>query len=246
VGATPIQVIVSNWGSPVGTETLNRIAAAFQFVTWPEATQVATTTTIKDASGASDQDQYAHIYFAPANPLTDRWYAMSLTSLPQGVSWTGYRNLFQTGAGVQAARFRPDSFPVVSGVRVSDKGSTHLVDVVFSENVTGDFSQVVLKSNAGAVVPCQVISSATGAQGSTAPNSSVIPPKQGAPVGISDVQLSCSAIDITQSLALNIGTGVTRSDGATINGGSPTTMTMAAKEWVDIGGGAKAWKPSSP
>ena len=245
VGSTPIQVVVFNGGSPVGETLLTQISQSIRLRSWPERAPVATATEVVDTSGASGEDQYAHISLTPASPLEDRWYSTLIESLPSGVSLSRGANLLALGQGAYASRFRTGSAPVVAAVRVDAKGPGS-ISLDFSEEVTGDSSVVAVSYADGGAPNCRpdpiakgtgVTVGAGGATGSSEAASE-------AALGGSTIRFRCEpSVDLTRSLRFEIQPGLKAVSGRPVAGGDPLAFVVQPDAWEDFPDGGRAWKP---
>lgn len=118
--------------------------------TWPEKALVPAVATLTGAGGSSG----VAIRLTPSDALADRWYAVTLGSLPAGLAET---LRLQEGAAV--ARFQPFSHPTVRSIDICEKsppGSKLIVS--FSEPVAypTDVSTLVSLAVAGLASPCEV------------------------------------------------------------------------------------------
>jgi hypothetical protein len=247
-GQTPLQVLVSNLGGPVGMGPLNQIARSVTLRAWPEQTVVAVSVSkIVDATGNSDEDEFAHIYLTPSSPLADRWYALSVDALPQGISWPAFANVLDVKGGARVSRFRVGSGPVVTGVRVYAKDPTrHLVYVDFSERVAGDMKLVNVSYGGGGAPGCQPDSARPPASSPGASSGISAPAGAPADTSVTSVRLTCGIIDMQRALQIDIPPGFRSTSGPALNAGSPLRHVVNPADWVDWGQGGKLFRPSSP
>lgn len=245
VGDSPLHILVSNLGAPVGDELLKEIAASVTLKTWPEMVPVPVlTANAIDVAGANE-DQYAHVYLQSAARLTDRWYALVVDALPAGVDWPTYANVFVDAKGSRMTRFRVGSQPTVASLRsvIKDAGK-QVVYVDFSERITGDLSLVTLTS-AGTTCSGQNSGAATVQTGN---GTSIVMPTKGAnDLTVSTVLATCSGpLDLSQRLTLTIQPGLRSTSGPALNADAPRQMSFDSKEWSDWGDGAKIARPLDP
>jgi hypothetical protein len=251
-GQTPLQVIVSNLGAPVGPDLLGQIARAVTLKTWPNMVDVPITVSkIVDATGTSDQDEFAHIYFSTSNPLADRWYALSVLSLPAGAKWTKFANVLTLKDGSRVSRFRPGSDPVVAGIRVYAKDSSkEVVYVDFSEHVTGDVKLVELSYVGGGSIDCQTTSGngAIPTSGTAAANSGMTPTAGASgSTSVGSIQLICiNPIDFDRQLQLSIQPGIVSTSGPPLNNGDSVRVVAGPVDWIDWDDQGKLFRPTGP
>ncbi len=145
---SPLRVGVDNLGAPIGIELLNALAAAIHLYEWPEMREVKFSFTVNDVTGgtrAADgypKTDQAYVEIIPAAPLDDRWYAMTVSSLPTGISAPRLAWHETLPDGTLGVRFSPGSHPTLAAVRVCDKGDGNTV-------VLADFSERVSSGGAG-------------------------------------------------------------------------------------------------
>jgi hypothetical protein len=242
VGLSPMQVVVSNWSAPVGAVRLSQIASSIHLKTWPELADVAVVASVVDATGNPGEDAYAHVHLAPSAQLNDRWYAISVDALPQGVTWPAFLPVSVQSTGARVSRFRMGSQPIVAGVRTYAKGAgKSVVYVDFSERITGDANQVAVSYADGTALNCvasppqpPVTTATAGLTGKP-----VVPP------GFSSVQMACGGpVDVGRQIGVAIGAGLSSTSGPALNSGAPVQIAIAPSAWMDWGDGGKIWKPS--
>ncbi len=158
VGQTPLQVLVDNFGRPVGEKVLANVAAAVRLMTWPERGEVAVKVIVTDTKERREDGFQvvlpAVITVAPVAPLESRWYALTVAPLPDGLTmaktavFTNY-----SGAGI-ASRFATGSDPRIARVRRCGSGSAGgKIIIDFSERVKTSPLNIV---SARADLPCNV------------------------------------------------------------------------------------------
>jgi hypothetical protein len=250
VGSSPLHILVANAGDPVGAELLQRIADTVKIKTWPELDDVsATVSEITDTTGNSGEDEYAHIYLAPSSQLSDRWYALYVEKLPQGVAWPVYSSTLTLADGSHVSRFRIGSEPVVASVRVLQGAQKRAVYVDFSERISGDSSLVGLSYARNGVATSCKAQSMTPAAVSTATDGSsgVSTNTKPSDVSAKDIRLSCSdAVDSGQPIQLTIRPGLRSASGPSVGGGRMLQFRIDPSEWRDWGNGTKLYRPTSP
>lgn len=247
VGGSPLHVLISNLGAPVGIGVLNQIAASVTLRTWPELELVPTSVSkISDVSGKSDEDQFAHIYLEPVSPLADRWYALHVDVLPSGTAtWSAFPHVWSLTNGSRVSRFRTGSEPVVASVRVYQKEENAQVAYIdFSERIVGDLRMIQLSDVEGRS-SCRVASSSNGLIGADDGSSGISPlPGEKVDNSIVSAVLTCpNALDLKQTLHLDIQPGLRSNSGPPLNGGRSVRITIEPTTWVDWGDSGKAFKP---
>ena len=113
-------------------EALPKLAALAHLLTWPELDPISTTAnlTVPDLPGKP-----AIIALHPNVPLTDRWYAVKLDTLPSGVSVPEYSMTRKLADGSILSRFRTGSEPIIAWVELCRKGGVQSGAIVYSERV---------------------------------------------------------------------------------------------------------------
>lgn len=247
IGTTPIQLIVSNSGGPVGQATLTQIAAAVSLKTYPEMGDVPLAiSNIVDTTGQPGQDAYAHIYLSPKSPLADRWYGLSVGALPSTVNWPPFPSMLALAGGANMARFRPGSDPMVAGVRSYAKaGGVSIAYVDFSERVTGAVNAIQLAYADGAATSCVADDPAAPTPIADTPNAGVTSGKAQAATSFSTLSFNCgAAIDYGRPIVLSIAQGLKSTSGAALNRGAAAQHTIAPADWTSWAGGGKLWRGS--
>jgi hypothetical protein len=249
VGNSPLHVLVSKLGTADASDVLERVAAAVQLRTWPELDEVPTTTSQSvEGPGAGDQAGYGHVYLQPSTPLTDRWYALVLESVPSGVDLPAFASVHTTDSGKHVARFRVGSEPVVTGLRVYAKeAQKQVVYVDFSERVVGDAQGVVVTGPSG---KCQGVRAPAAPKPSGFPTKSngageVVPTE--AEVSTNSLQLVCSGrIDPASELTLEVKSGFRSASGPALNAGKGVRVKAAATDWKEWGEGGRQLRLALP
>ena len=142
IGASPIEVTIEPRGTVVDDSFLKSVKNSIALSTWPEMASVAFDVTIKDETSPAQLDNGAQVMpravlqVAPAKPLDDRWYVVSLDpgDLVEVRSVQGQTKLANGSIG---CRFRIGSEPALWGVRFAGKAPDEIVVMVdFSERVS--------------------------------------------------------------------------------------------------------------
>ena len=139
VGETPLRLSVDNLGAPVGEGRLAEIAAEFSLVEWPEMRSVKTTVDSRDLETEAF-GRRTFVTIRPEAPLAGRWYALRLAKVPSGFTVPTIAET-AAGTGPLLARFRPDSYPTLTGVRICQKGDSASTTIHTSEAVVGEDAQ---------------------------------------------------------------------------------------------------------
>jgi hypothetical protein len=227
---------------------LNQIAGTVTLRTWPEQAIVPSKIArIVDASGKSDQDEFAHIYLTPSAPLADRWYALSIDALPPGAAWPVFASVLDAKSGARVSRFRVGSEPVVAGVRVYMKDpATKVVHIDFSERITGDARLIDATYSGGSSLGCQPEVAAPPPPPSAGAAGATPPPGARADASVTSVRLTCATIDLQRPLQLDIRPGLRSTSGPALNSGRAVRQVVNPGDWIDWGDGAKLFRPASP
>jgi hypothetical protein len=226
-GSAGFELLVNNWGSPVGTNLLDDIARSMSLVTWPEATPVDATTTFVDTTGRRGEDQYAHVTLAPTFPLSERWYALSV-ALPVDVAWPTYSTLLERQAGPGIARFRVGSEPLLTTVRyVSKSLDIQVFDIGFSEPVTGSAGLLDISFADGGSLNCQPAAAVVNGRGA---------------------RFTCGAtIDPVRDIQVEARPGLSSStSGAPLDAGAPLRIVIRRADWMNFGTNGMVWKTPRP
>jgi hypothetical protein len=244
-----LQVLVGNLGAPVGATLLGQIAGSVTLKTWPEQEVVATAVSkIVDATGRSDEDEFAHIYVATASPLSERWYALSIDALPAGAAWSPDSNAFALASGGRATRFRVGSQPMVAGVRVYGQGQgKQVVYVAFSERVPRDSKVVGIAQVDGKTASCVREASVVPASAMPVPGVDgtglKLPANGVADSGVGGIRLTCTGgVDLSQTLRLDVQLAA-KTDSAVASVGQALQVAMGPASWIDLADGGKLYKP---
>jgi hypothetical protein len=250
IGSSPLHVLVSRLGTAADAgDVLERVAAAVALRTWPEFEEVPTTVSKSiEASGSNEHAGYGHVHLQPTTPLTDRWYALVLESVPSGVELPAFASVHETDSGKHVARFRVGSQPVVTGLRVYEKeGQKHVVYVDFSERVVGDAQSVVVTGRSfrcqGTPPPAAAKATGFPAKGDGAGE---VAPAEG-DVSTTSLQLTCSGrVDVKDELTLEIKSGFRSASGPSLNAGKAIQLKAASSDWSDWGGSGKKLRVALP
>jgi hypothetical protein len=144
IDKSPLRIGVDNLGTPVGPAILQAVAREARLYEWPEMNEVQFSVTTHDvtqthAPSGYKSGEFAYVEITPASALADRWYAITLSSLPSGVTLPRYAQHETLPGGAIGARFSPGSHPTVSAIRVCEKaGGQKVVMTDLSERVTVD------------------------------------------------------------------------------------------------------------
>jgi hypothetical protein len=245
VGSSPMQIVVSNWSAPVGPLLLGQISRSIRLKTWPELTDVSLgASTIADATGQSGQDEFAHIYLTPTAQLAERWYALSLDTLPKGVTFPGSASLLALKNGGWVARFRVGSQPVLAGVSVHEKpAGKSVLHVEFSEPITGDAKLVSVSYVGGGSLDCQTDNNAPSTQPTAAPSgqTAATTVQMGSPT----INFVCATIDLGKAIQVDIQPGLRSTAGPAVAGGSRVQLVIQPFDWISLQDGGMQWKPAS-
>jgi hypothetical protein len=111
--------------------------AELRLATFPELDAVPFDVTVSEAVVVPDSHPSKQLTLRPRQLLEARWYVLWLEHLPaQVLSGAAAPTSPPAGVpGVVGVRFRPDSFPVVSGVNACPGGLNALATITFSEPV---------------------------------------------------------------------------------------------------------------
>jgi hypothetical protein len=154
--------VVIGLGGPFADGLLVPLVSQVTLVRWPERTVVPSQIATRQPSGSQLDDTFTRIVVQPLQPLGDRWYALTIQTLPQPFA------LGDAVAGVHipkdlaaVARFRVGSAPMPVAVRERPSKTTpDTADILvgFSEPVVlrGDLSALVVGSisPAGGGISC--------------------------------------------------------------------------------------------
>jgi len=249
VGDSPLHVLVSKLDAADASRVLERVASAVKLRTWPELDEVPTTASRSvETSASTTQAGYGHVYLQPAAPLTDRWYALVIESLPAGVELPTFANIHKTDSGQHISRFRVGSQPVVTGVRLYEKeGQKQVAYVDFSERVVGDALGVVVTGPAG---KCQGAPPPAAAKRSGLPSkgdgASEEVPADGE-TSTASIQLACSGrLDVRDDLNVEIKSGFRSASGPQLNAGKALRVKATAAGWSDWGRAGKQLRLATP
>ncbi len=244
---TTLQVAVSNLGSPVGSDLLTKLALTVSLRTWPELDPVPTAeAVIQDAK--SDSDSFAHVSLSPKQPLVDRWYAVVVGQLPEGLAWAEHQESEILDAGEHVNRFRPDSSPVLRSVRLAKKDSgAQALYVEFSERMVGEAGVVIIKYSDGADLPCarQAVQTQGGKDSATTGTGVSAPTKMDAASdSFAEVLFTCEkAIDLERGISLSIGAGLTSVSGVALSNGTAVERIVVSADWISLPNGVQAFAP---
>lgn len=154
----PTVVVAS--GTVDGTQLAALRSAAF-LETWPALAPVAAV-----ASVAPDGRS---IGIVPVSPLAAGWHVFGVRSLPTGIEWGVESPFVALPDGSHGYRFRTDSYPIVWGIVVCDKGNGTVVSTGFSEAVLAATGAAVTVTNSsGAPAGCSLLQGPTPTQSQAA------------------------------------------------------------------------------
>jgi len=249
VGDSPLHVLVSKLDAADASRVLERVASAVKLRTWPELAEVATNASKSvETSSSTTQAGYGHVYLQPAAPLTDRWYALVLESVPAGVELPAFASVHQTEAGKHVARFRVGSQPVVTGVRLYDKeGQKQVAYVDFSERVVGDALGVVVTGSRGRCQGAPLPAAAKRGGASSKGDGAWEEVEGDAATSTASIQLECSGrLDVRDELNVEIKSGFRSASGPLLNAGKALRVQAMAASWSDWGKAGKLLRLSLP
>jgi hypothetical protein len=147
-GDQALRVTVDS-GPPLDQAKLDDLASRITLRTWPELDIVPSTTT---ASAGSSDSETGRVNVAPTSKLSQRWYALHISSLPY---WANAQS-HTTEDGAYVARFAVGSDPRVTAVTFAGGPSKHRLYIAPSESLVASVSPATLVQvrQAGASVVC--------------------------------------------------------------------------------------------
>lgn len=157
VGLRPsLDVVIHNYGRPIDKSLLDTIAAGTFLVSWPEGDKIAVDRAVNATPEADAGSE--HITLLPREQLMERWYALAVTTVPEGFLWSADPVALAADGKARGVRFFPSSRPMIASVsRYKNKDETRRYILKASEVIAsgGDaLSSLVDLRETGAAKAC--------------------------------------------------------------------------------------------
>ncbi len=147
-GQTVPSVYMEQGGGVLQDADVQAVAGVLQLLTYPELSAVRSQMTVLPANPPPGRNPVnmanpfpgrVTINVVPSQPLSDRWYVLSLSSVPSGVTTDRSGTTSDARLGAFASRFRPGSGPVIQNLQLCapSSGGTKAI-ASFSEGVVID------------------------------------------------------------------------------------------------------------
>lgn len=153
VSRTPVQLIFDNFQNIVPADVVQKLAELASLVTYPEQEAVATTAQVTEGT---EQDPRGYLTLVPVSPLSERWYALRVAKLPEGIE-TPVKTFLVQPDGTLVSRFRLGSQPVLRSISYCQR-STDVVSIFFN------FSETVVAASGSRSDFMKVQQATTGAR----------------------------------------------------------------------------------
>lgn len=212
-------VAIFEQGETVDMAVLQKIESDLSLTLLSDGSTVDVDSKITNASPAT-------ITLTPKSPLENRWYVTRVEELPSELEWARDVDSTSLSGGAVGARFRPDSHPILLGVRVAEKKS--------DRNAIVEFSEIVRKTQSNGSSGSRPISFSQPDGISCSPAS-----WEEAPSYI------CSSLETSRSLTVSVHDSALESEtGVPV---PETTWEIAPDAWKDLGSNILAAdRPFSP
>jgi hypothetical protein len=153
------EVIVGNFGEPVGQKLLESIASHFSVKTWPSFGDVPVLFEFADAQLSDRPQPYARIVLRPTAPLQSGWYALTYDDAATEAQLDRLAPMVPSPGHGRIARFNPASNPTVASITIDKTAMGQSIALNMSEPIApasdADVTKhVALRTTTGQALHC--------------------------------------------------------------------------------------------
>jgi hypothetical protein len=156
VKGSPLQLAITHTLA-LAPGTLEPLAGLLKLEIWPEGVEIPSKAVLSQESA---QGTMAYVTVTPTSEPGDRWLALHLTSVPDGMRMVESGDYIPDSKGGFLVRLRPGAQTVITTISRAWKGTKTMVYLAFSERVAvaADVlsADVVKFSSGGVSYDCQV------------------------------------------------------------------------------------------